>query len=124
LNIRQDRLGTNIEKVETDVFIQDPIARSNGVISAFPCAGSAKQNACQVWTKPLTGQGSIAVAFYNSANQSANVSVPIELLGLGGSDTVHVNARDAWARRELGSFHSSFSAEVESHGARIFVVSS
>lgn len=97
---------------------QDPIARANGVIHAFPCADSAKPNACQVWTKPLTGQG-IAVALYNSANRSANFSMPIEMLGLGA--TVHV--RDAWARRELGSFRS-FSAIVQGHGARIFVVSS
>jgi hypothetical protein len=97
---------------------QDPIGRSNGVIEVSPCGGSNKPNACQWWSKPLA-DGSMAVALYNAANKTAtNRIMPIHLL-FGGSGAVTV--RDAWARKDLGEFHS-FSADAVGHGARVFVV--
>ena len=97
---------------------QDPIGRSHGVIQAFPCAGSRKPNACQVWAKPLSSRGGLAVALYNSGNRTAVISLPIRLLGLGDGP---VRVRDVWARRELGSF-TAFSAKAAAHEARIFAI--
>jgi len=55
---------------------------------------------------------------YNSGNRTADISLPIRLLGLGDGP---VRVRDVWARRELGSF-TAFSAKAAAHEARIFAV--
>ena len=88
----------------------------------MPCAGSAKPTACQVWTKPLTDGGK-AVALYNSANATANLSLPLAALFPRPAPR-SVDVRDVWARRDLGRFAAAagFAAVVESHGTRVLVV--
>ena len=101
---------------------QDPLGRADGAVLAMPCAGSAKPTACQVWTKPLTGGGK-AVALYNSANATANLSLPLAALFPRPAPR-SVDVRDVWARRDLGRFVAAagFAAVVESHGTRVLVV--
>jgi alpha-galactosidase len=62
--------------------------------------------------KPL-GDGSHAVGLFNREQGTIKVSVKFSDLGLAEDATV----RDLWQHQDLGSFHSSFSADVPQHGA-------
>jgi len=65
----------------------------------------------EVWMK-LLADGSKAVALFNRSGSDAVVTVSFDDIGVGDSATV----RDLWARRDLGSFDRSFSANVPRHG--------
>ncbi len=62
--------------------------------------------------KPLA-DGSHAVGLFNREQGTIKVSVKFSDLGLAEDATV----RDLWQHKDLGTFHSSFSADVPQHGA-------
>jgi hypothetical protein len=67
----------------------------------------------QVWAKRLQQTGAVAVALFNRSGSTANITANWSAIGLAsGSATV----RDLWARADRGSFTSSYTASVPSHG--------
>src|SRR5262245_4415366 len=67
----------------------------------------------QVWYKPVRNSGARAVGLLNRSGAAANMTVNFAQIGLApGSATV----RDVWARSNLGTFSSSFTTSVPSHG--------
>ncbi len=73
-----------------------------------------------VLAKPISGSGNRAVALLNEGSSAANVTVNFADLGLAGGASATV--RDVWARKSLGSFTNSFSAEVPSHGTVLVTI--
>jgi alpha-galactosidase len=71
----------------------------------------------EVWARPLAG-GRVAAGLFNRGNERTRVTARWTDLGLKGRTRV----RDAWARKELGSFADAFAAEVEPHGVALVVV--
>ncbi len=65
----------------------------------------------EVWTKPLA-DGSAAVGLFNRGEDTEKISVQLKDIGMLGSVTV----RDLWAKKDLGKFNGTFSADVPSHG--------
>jgi alpha-galactosidase len=71
----------------------------------------------EVWSKRLADGESYGVVLLNLGDGPANVTARWSDLGeLSGSAAV----RDLWARKDLGIFQNSFTAEVQSHGT-VFV---
>lgn len=65
------------------------------------------------------GDGTYTVALFNLGSSAATVSVNWSDIGLQGAATV----RDLWARADLGTFNSGFSAaSVPAHGSRLLKV--
>jgi alpha-galactosidase len=77
----------------------------------------------QVWSKPLSGQNTRAVALFNR-NDSGAASITVSWSSLGlppGSATV----RDLWAQMDLGTIQDSYTAtSVPSHGVVMLKVTS
>ncbi|NOL40136.1 glycoside hydrolase family 27 protein [Kribbella sandramycini] len=72
----------------------------------------------QVWYA-LNADNTYTVALFNLGQTDANMTATFADLGLEGSATV----RDLWAKKELGKFTGSFTAnDVPIHGARLFKV--
>lgn len=72
----------------------------------------------EVWMKALA-DGSKAVGLFNKEQGYIPVTVSFRDIGLGGSGCV----RDLWARKDLGRFNDSFTAEVPQRGALMVRVS-
>jgi alpha-galactosidase len=68
----------------------------------------------EIWVKPLGRAGGTdkAVLLLNRGGGSANMTVSWSDIGISGPASV----RDLWAHEDLGSYASSFSANVPSHG--------
>ncbi len=71
----------------------------------------------QVWVKPLTGENTFAVAFYNTTEESADISAIWEQIGLPDGP---VMVRDLWAGEDVGIFEEAFTTTVPPHGTSIF----
>jgi hypothetical protein len=69
-----------------------------------------------VWTSKIPGSTDVYVAFFNLGGETAQVAVDLAALGIKGKVTV----RDLWEKKELGIFSKSYSANVNSHGAKLF----
>jgi len=67
----------------------------------------------QVWSKPLV-DGDLAIILYNSGNNDA-VTVHVDWEELGWKSTDSVLVRDLWAREDLGSITSGYSAVLDAH---------
>ncbi len=65
----------------------------------------------QVWVKPLA-DGSKAVGLFNEGESTMPVTVHFKDVGLNGP----VSVRDLWARKDLGTFKGSYTAQVPRHG--------
>ncbi|MGC4087804.1 MAG: glycoside hydrolase family 27 protein [Polyangiaceae bacterium] len=90
---------------------QDPLGKQGRPISA--------SKTLEVWSKPLSGSSSYAVALFNRTAAAADISVSWSELGITGSATV----RDLWAHANLGSIVSGYTAtNVPSHGVVILKV--
>jgi alpha-galactosidase len=92
---------TNPEVVAVD---QDPLGIQGHRV--------AQEGQLEVWVKPL-GDGSKAVGLFNRGESPMPVTAWFRDVGVG--DTASV--RDLWERRDLGTFKSSFTAQVPRHGA-------
>lgn len=71
-----------------------------------------QQGPLEVWMKPLA-DGSKAVGLFNREQSTIRITVRFRNIGIGKVATV----RDLWARKDLGKFHGSYSADVPEHGA-------
>jgi alpha-galactosidase len=72
----------------------------------------AQEGPLEVWVKPLA-DGSKGVGLFNRGESVMPVTAYFRDIGVGESAAI----RDLWARKDLGRFHGSFTAEVPKHGA-------
>jgi len=75
-------------------------------------------NGNEIWVKPL-GDGSKAVALLNRNSGTSSITVNWSDIGITGS----ANVRDLWAKSDKGSFASSYTASVPSHGTIVLKIS-
>lgn len=80
---------------------------------------SEASSGLQVWSKVLSGSGQRAVALLNRTGSTANITVNWNDIDLTGSAQV----RDLWAHSSLGSFSTSYTASVPSHGVVMLKIS-
>jgi alpha-galactosidase len=71
----------------------------------------AQEGQLEVWVKPLA-DGCKAVGLFNRGESPMPVTAYFRDVGVGDAAAV----RDLWQKRDLGVFHSSFTAQVPSHG--------
>ena len=90
----------NAEVIAVD---QDPLGKQGTPIST--------STTLEVWSKPLAASKSYAVALFNRTGAAANITVTWSSLGLTGAATV----RDLWAKQDLGSMATQYTANVASH---------
>jgi alpha-galactosidase len=98
---------SNAEVIAID---QDPLGKQGTPISA--------STTLEVWSKPLTAPKSYAVALFNRTAAAANITVTWSSLGLTGAAAV----RDLWAKQDLGSVATQYTANVASHAVVLLKV--
>ena len=74
----------------------------------------------EVWSKALSTPGERALLLLNRTGDAASITVHWSDLGLDESSSATV--KDLWARKDLGSFNSSYSTTVEPDDAVMVVV--
>jgi alpha-galactosidase len=72
---------------------------------------ASQEGPLEVWAKPLA-DGSKAVGLFNRGESEMPVTVHFKEIGASPS----VSIRDLWARRDLGTFKGSYTAQVPRHG--------
>ena len=72
----------------------------------------------QVWSKPLA-DGTFAVALFNRSENTASIHASWQSVGV---TTPLGEVRDLWQRKDLGVFHTGFSAEVPPHDTVVIKV--
>ena len=77
----------------------------------------SQEGKVEVWAKPLA-DGRVAAGLFNRGQEPSSVTARWSDLGIRGRARV----RDAWARKDLGSFADSFTLEVEPHGVALVLV--
>jgi alpha-galactosidase len=92
-----------ISNPEVIAIDQDPLGKQGTPIST--------STTLEVWSKPLAASKSYAVAMFNRTGIAANITVTWSSLGLTGAATV----RDLWAKQDLGSMATQYTANVASH---------
>lgn len=65
----------------------------------------------EIWVKPLEG-GSMAVGMFNRGTSALPITVHFKDVGMPNT----VEIRNLWERKNLGTFHGSYTAEVPRHG--------
>jgi len=91
---------TNPEVIAVD---QDPAGQQGYRV--------AEEGSLEVWVKPLAG-GAKAVGLFNRGEAAMPVTAYWKDVGVGETAMV----RDLWARKDLGAFPGSFTAEVPKFG--------
>jgi alpha-galactosidase len=101
---------TNPDIIAVD---QDPLGAQATVVAA-PSAN------LEIWSKPMSGANTRAVALLNRTGAATSITVQWSALGIPtGAATV----RDLWNQKDLGSFTGSYAASsVPSHGAVVLKV--
>jgi alpha-galactosidase len=92
---------SNTEVIAVD---QDPLGKQGIPISP--------STTLEVWSKPLSGTKTYAVALFNRTANAADITVTWSSLGLTGSASV----RDLWAKQDLGVMPTQYLTSVPSHG--------
>jgi len=77
----------------------------------------AQEGQLEVWVKPLA-DGSKAVGLFNRGESIMPVTAYFRDVGVGEAASV----RDLWEKSDLGVYHSSFMAQVPSHGVALIKV--
>lgn len=117
-------IGTDVIQMDPDIFAilsnpeviavnQDPLGVSGRLISTSNFS-SSEGEVCiaQVWGGPLAG-GDFAAVLFNRCNSTVqNVVANFAQMGIAQEQDV----RDLWARKQVGSYSGSFSAQVQPHG--------
>jgi alpha-galactosidase len=94
---------TNAEVIAVD---QDLLGVQGQPISA--------DTTLEVWSKRLSGTATYAVALLNRGDAPADITVTWSMLGLA---TDSATVRDLWAKQDLGSVTTSYTAQaIPSHG--------
>jgi len=101
---------TNPEVVAVD---QDSLGLQ-GILAAEPSPG------LQVWSKRLAQDGEYAVVLLNRTNAPASIPVTWKQLGLQPAASATV--RDLWARKDLGTWKSGYSATIPADTAAMLIV--
>jgi alpha-galactosidase len=101
---------TNPDIIAVD---QDPLG-AQGTVVATPGTN------LEVWSKPMSGTNTRAVALFNRTGAATSMTVQWTTIGIpAGSATV----RDLWNQKDLGSFTGSYTATtVPSHGVVVLKV--
>jgi alpha-galactosidase len=101
---------TNSEVIAVD---QDSLGKQ-GTLAEEAITGQ------QVWSKVLGSDtsGRRAVALFNRTGAAADITVHWNNIGLTGTHTV----RDLWQHSEKGSYSSSYTANVASHGVVMLLI--
>ncbi len=84
---------------------QDPLVRQGVKVADTP-------NNTQVWGKTLAGPGNRAVALLNRGDTAQPITVTFADVALGGT----VRVRDLWARTDVASGATGYTATVPAHG--------
>lgn len=79
-------------------------------------AAQPEQNA-RIWARSLAN-GSIAIGFFNLAEDPATLSLALKDLGLAGP----VSARNLWERRDIDQVQDQLSVQVPKHGAQLILL--
>ena len=77
----------------------------------------SEEGPLEVWVKPLA-DGSKAVGLFNRGESTMPVTVHFKEIGLNGT----VSIRDLWARKDLGTFNGSYTAQVPRHGVALLKI--
>ncbi len=70
-----------------------------------------QQGPLEIWVKPLA-DGSKAVGMFNRGMGPLPITVHFKEIGMPNTVDIH----ELWARKELGTFHGSYTANVPRHG--------
>jgi hypothetical protein len=74
----------------------------------------------ELWGGPLSG-GAWVLGMLNTGTTNATISAPFSALEAAGiGPTTSFCVRDVWARKTLGSFKGSFSAQVTTHDLGVY----
>ena len=85
-----------------------------GILVSQPASG------LQVYSKVLSGSGQRAVALLNRTGSTANITVNWSNIGLTSASA---SVRNLWTHTNAGSFSSSYTASVPSHGVVMLKIS-
>jgi hypothetical protein len=77
------------------------------------------KNGLIVWVADAPGSSDKYVAFFNTTASCATMSINLAQLGFKDS----VNVRDVWAREDPGTYKTSYSASINTHGCRLYLIS-
>jgi len=86
--------------------------------SQHPLCVDGLPEGCLVW-QSTDISGDTNIAFFNTGGEAALVGLKLEDAGLSGSFAV----RDLWAREDMGIVSGQISANIASHGARLYRLS-
>lgn len=84
--------------------------------SSTTCGGGA----CQVWLRQLAGTDTYALALTNTDSAAHSITATFISLGLSNS---YLYCRDLWAKSNLGTLNTSYTATVPSNGVAMIKIS-
>jgi alpha-galactosidase len=113
-------LGCDLNRINNflyDILTNDEVLAINQDLLGIQGYRVRKEVDKEVWMKPLQNR-SKAVALFNRGESLTEIKVYLDDIGILGNGQV----RDLWHHKDLGVMSESFSATVNPHGTRIFVI--
>ncbi|TPX33253.1 alpha-galactosidase [Synchytrium microbalum] len=103
----------NISPIDLEILLAPEIMAVNQDPLGISAIRVWKEGDLDVWSGPLSSGDKVSVLF-NRASHNNIISVP--LTALGYPPATLVLARDLWRRQDIGTYQTTFSANVPPHG--------
>ena len=108
-----------LQNKEVIAIDQDALGKQGTRVATFGCDDSGNHCAQSVWRKQLSN-GDIAVVLYNRESYGMPQSITATWEQLSLQPNAEYVVRDLWQHKTIGTFNTSFTANVNTHDALIF----
>jgi len=105
---------TQLDEFTMSLLSNDEVIETSQDELGAQAARVARGPRAEVWAKPMS-DGSLVFALFNTYILPTRITVDFAALGIEGRWRV----RDLWRQKDLGTFSSAYSADVESHATHL-----
>ncbi|MGE5294377.1 MAG: NPCBM/NEW2 domain-containing protein [Solirubrobacterales bacterium] len=105
---------TRIDEFTMNLLTNDEVLEVNQDPLGKQAARVVQEGSAEVWSKKME-DGSLAVGLFNRDEVPQTVTAKWSDLGVSGK----MRVRDLWRQKDVGSFDSSFGAEIPRHGVML-----
>ena len=81
------------------------------------------KNAIIIWAADIPESEDKYLAFFNQWETKTPVDIKVSISDIGLEADIEYKVRDLWARKDMGTCRTEFSAPIKMHGAGLFKIS-
>merc|ERR1711933_505507 len=102
------------------IAVNQQVTPGGNVAYDWDCKGP--DGSCQVWTRTVAEDDTIAVVLLNIDDKEHGITIDFSRLDMGWNNMTEVAIRDLWQHKDIGNFKGMYSPndEVAAHGSLFY----